>query len=326
MNVLFMGTPEFACPSLTALAGSDHTVVGVVTRADKPSGRGQKIVPSPVKRLALDLGIPVLQSEKVNTPVALAAMRALDPSVLVVAAFGAILRTPLLNLAPFGALNVHASVLPAYRGVAPVPWALIHGKAASGVSLMRMDEGVDTGPVLGTRTVEAFPDETAGGLLARLALEGAELLIETLPAIEAGNATALPQDDAAATYAPRLEKEHGYLDLTRGARNAVNQFRGVTPAPGARVFLNDDPVLILDARRAPAGGGEPYAILEVGPDHLRVGAGDGAVDLRAVRPAGKPDMNAGAFARGRKLRPGDRFTPPPVVPDLSLKPAPPRTS
>jgi methionyl-tRNA formyltransferase len=323
MKALFMGTPEFACPSLEALARR-HEVVSVVTRGDKPSGRGRVLTPPPVKQLALKLGIPVLQPVKINAPETLSVLSVLDPEVVVVAAFGAILRAPLLGLAPHGALNVHASLLPAYRGVAPAPWALIHGLSRTGVTLMQMDEGVDTGPMLGQRAVTVDPGETAGDLLSRLAREGAALLLDVLDDVEAGGVRPQPQPEEGATYAPRLEKEHGYLDLTRSATAVVNQFRGTTPAPGARVFLGDEPILVGAMRAASGSGEEPYMILETGPDHVRVAAGEGAVDLLVLRPPGKPDMSAGAFARGRRLAQGSRFAPPPVIPDLGLKLAPPR--
>ncbi len=316
MNVLFMGTPDFACPSLRALAGSGHRVVGVVTRPDKPTGRGRRIVPSPVKRTAEELGLNLLQPARVNAAESLESFRALAPDAVVVVAFGAILRKPLLTLGPAGAVNVHASLLPAYRGVAPVQWSLIHGRRSTGITTMLMDEGIDTGPILERRVVDVHPLETAGELLARLAEAGGALLVETLNGLEAGTLQPVPQPEEGASYAPRLEREHGYLDLNRSADEVASQFRGVTPAPGARVFLGEDAILVGALRSVPGIGGEPGTVLEVAHRHLRVAAGGGAVDLLQVRPPGKKDMEGAAFARGRRLVAGMKLTAPPAVPDL----------
>lgn len=319
MNVLFLGTPDFACASLEALIRSRHRVVGVVTRPDKPTGRGRKLLPPPVKPLAEAAGIPVLQPAKVNRSEVLDEFAALRPDVVVVVAFGAILREPLLALAPRGAVNVHGSLLPAYRGMAPIQWSLIHGCRTTGVTTMLMDEGVDTGPMLLRREVPVAPGETAGELFDRLAETGGELLVETLDRLEAGDLEPTPQPAQGASYAPRVDKEHGYLDLTRTAREVSDQFRGVTPAPGARVFLGDDAVLVTELQPVADASGAPYTVLETGARHLRVAASEGAVDLLAVRPPGKQTMDAAAFARGRRLEPGTALTPPPVVPDLQLQ-------
>ena len=217
MNILFMGTPHFASASLEALVDAGHNLVGVVTRPDKPTGRGRKLTAPPVKDTAQRHGLPVIQPTKVNSGESVAVLAALNPSVVVVVAFGAILRRPLLTLAPMGAVNVHASVLPAYRGVAPVQWGLIHGDTTAGVTTMLMDEGVDTGPTLDRRLTDVNPGETSGELLTRLADLGATLLVDTIRGLEEGNLKPIPQSDIGASYAPRLEREHGYLDLTRSA-------------------------------------------------------------------------------------------------------------
>jgi methionyl-tRNA formyltransferase len=319
MNVVFLGTPGFACPSLRALVAAGHSVVAVVTRMDKPAGRGLETTPPPVKGVALELELPVLQPAKVNDPGFVALLGALRPDALVVTAFGAILKAPLLGMAPYGAINVHASLLPAYRGVAPVQWALIHGRRTTGVTTMLMDEGVDTGPMLGHRSIEVNPGETAGELLARLALAGGELLVETLQGLETGTVHKVPQPEVGVSYAPRLEKEHGYLDLSRSAVSVSHQFRGVTPAPGARVFVDGEAILVGALRDVPGVTGEPYVVMDVSGRHLRVATGEGAVDLLLVRPPGKKSMEGSAFARGRRLTVGSRLTPPPVVADFSLR-------
>lgn len=319
MRILFMGTPGFACASLEALLDAGHEIVAVVTRADKPAGRGMKLAPPPVKTLAESRGLRVLQPARVNAPETVAELAALAPDVVVVAAYGAILRTPLLKLAPLGAVNVHASLLPAYRGVAPVPWSLIHGERTSGATVMLMDEGVDTGPILEMEPVEVLPFETAGDLLDRVGRAGGRLLVETLPRLASGEIRPRPQPDEGASYAPRLERVHGHLNLALSAREVFRQFQGTTPAPGARVFLNGEPILVSAMRPIEEGSGEPYTILEVRSRHLRVAARTGAIDLITVRPAGKKDMDGAAFARGRRLGPGDRLSAPPELPDLSLR-------
>jgi len=319
MRILYLGTPEFACPGLEALVRAGHQVVGVVTRPDKPKGRGRKLVPPPLKVVAESYEIPVFQPVKVNASDAVDTLRALAPDILVVAAFGAILRPRLLTLARYGAINVHASLLPAYRGVAPVPWALIHGERVTGPSIMQLDEGVDTGPVFRRQIMEIGPTETAGDLLIRVAQTGAELLIEVLDGIGLEEVEAVPQPDEGASYAPRLEKVHGFLDLSRSAREVFSQFRGTTPAPGARVFLNGEPVLVSALRPVEEASGKPYEILEVSSRHLRVACGEGAVDLLQVRPAGKNDMEGAAFARGRRLAAGSTLSLPAELPDLGIR-------
>ena len=194
-----MGTPNFACPSLQALKDAGHDVVSVVTRPDKPVGRGKKLTAPPVKVLAQELRIPVFQPLRINTPETVQAIQQLNPDVLVVVAFGAILKRSLLELAPRGAVNVHASLLPAYRGVAPAPWSLIHGERITGVSTMFMDDGVDTGPILRQLPMEVSPHETAGELLERMSQNGANLLVETLQELEAGSITPREQSDSGAS-------------------------------------------------------------------------------------------------------------------------------
>jgi methionyl-tRNA formyltransferase len=321
MRVVFMGTPEFACPSLTALVEAGHEVAAVVTRPDKPAGRGRKLAPPPVKEVAAGLGLTVLQPLRVNDEASVGALRALAPDAVVVTAFGAILKRPLLTLGRLGAVNLHASLLPAYRGVAPVQWSLIHGRRTTGVTTMLMDDGVDTGPILERRVLEVRPLETAGELLVRLSEAGGGLLVETLRGLDEGTLRPLPQPEEGASYAPRLEREHGHLDFSRTAEEVLNQFRGTTPAPGARVFLGGEAIGVGAARAVPEASGTPYAVLEVAHRHLRVAAGRGAVDLLLVRPPGKGDMEGAAFARGRNLSPGDRLTAPSGVPDLSLRTA-----
>jgi len=202
--------------------------------------------------------------------------------------------------------------------VAPVQWTLIHGRRTAGVTIMQMDEGIDTGPTLARQAVDIRPMETAGELLDRLSRVGADLLVETLPGLESGDVVPVPQPVEGMSYAPRLEKEHGYLDLDRPAPRVHDQFRGVTPSPGARVILGNEPVLVRALRPVPDVSGVPYSVLEVASRHLRVAAKEGAVDLLQVRPAGRKDMDGASFARGRRLAAGDSLERPLVVPDLDL--------
>jgi methionyl-tRNA formyltransferase len=318
MNVLFMGTPRFAVAALEALVEAGHAVTGVVTRPDKPAGRGRKPVASPVKEAAGRLGLPLSQPPRINAPETVDALRALEPDVVVVTAFGAILRRPLLELAPHGAVNVHASLLPDYRGVAPVQWALIHGAAETGVTTMLMDEGVDTGPILEQQTMAVARGETAGTVLERLGRAGGTLLVHTLAGLADGSLVPRPQPDSG-TYAPRLERVHGHLNLARVRDRVVDQFRGTTPVPGARVFLGADAVLVTALEPAPEGEGAPYTILDAGRGRVRVACGGGAVDLLEVRPPGRNTMSADAFARGRGLVPGRRFDAPGELPELDLR-------
>ena len=319
MRLVFVGTPEFAVPSLQALVAAGHEVAAVVTRPDKPTGRGRKLTAPPVKEAAEKLGLNVLQPRRVNSAEFVQELKSLNPDALVVAAFGAILRQPLLDLAPGGAINVHASMLPAYRGVAPANWCLVHGVRVTGVTIMQMDAGVDTGAVLQTQPMEVGPHETAGDLLGRMSQTGAELLVDTLKDMSMGAVTPKAQPEEGASYAPSLEKSHGYLNLLGPSQEVYSQYRGVTPAPGARVFLDDVPLLVTAMRPVDDASGRPYEIIELGKRHIRVGCGHGAIDLLTLRSPGKGDMDAAAFARGRNLKPGDRFSPPPIIPDLDLR-------
>ena len=237
MRVVFMGSPEFAVPCLRALVEGGHEVVLVVSQPDKPAGRGGQVQAPPVKVAAMELGLPVAQPRSARTGELRDALAASGAELAVVVAYGKILPRDVLDALPRGCINVHASILPSYRGAAPVQWAVIRGEAETGVAIMQLDEGMDTGPVWLERRVAIDPDETAGELLARLAPIGAAALLEAIAAIAAGTARAMPQDHAAATHAPMLAKADGAIDFAQPAAAVAARIRGVDPWPGAHALL-----------------------------------------------------------------------------------------
>ena len=234
-DIVFMGSPEFALPTLRALA-EHYQVTGVGTQADRPAGRGRQLTPPPVKILAQELGLPVIQPKRLGEPEAMQQLRSWAPDLIVVAAFGQILRLELLDLPPHGCLNVHASLLPRWRGAAPIQAALLAGDEQTGITIMKMDPGVDTGPILSQRAGAIYPDDTTGSLAARLAQLGAELLVECLPAFLSGSLTPQPQDESQATYAPMLKKEDGQLDFHQSAEQLARLVRAFNPWPGAYIL------------------------------------------------------------------------------------------
>src|SRR5512138_912810 len=247
MRVVFMGTPEFAVPPLAALAAAGHELLAVVAQPDRPAGRGQALKEPATKRWARERGVPVLQPEKVRDGRLAAELGALRPDVLCVAAYGRILGKDLLELAPHGAVNVHGSLLPRYRGAAPIQWAIASGEAETGVSIMQMDEGLDTGDVLLQRALPILPADTAETLAPRLAALGGEALAEALALLETGELVPVKQDASKATLAPILEKEHGRIDWSRPAGEIANRLRGFTPWPGAWTTLEGKVLKVLQA-------------------------------------------------------------------------------
>jgi methionyl-tRNA formyltransferase len=294
-RVVFMGSPEFALPVLRSLAGS-FPVVGVVTQPDRAAGRGRELKPPPVKRLALELGIPVLQPEKLRLPEAMQALRSLEPELIVVAAFGQILKPEVLDLPAHGCLNVHASLLPRWRGAAPINAAILAGDEKAGVTIMKMDPGMDTGPTLNQRAIKIQPGETAGELYARLATLGAELLMETLPAYLEGRLAALPQPDEGVTYAPMLKKEQGLLDFQRPAQELERQVRAFNPWPGAYFEWAGAPLKVHRAHveTGPAAPGKT----SLHNGQPAIGTSEGVLVLDEVQPAGKRPMAGKAFLAG----------------------------
>jgi methionyl-tRNA formyltransferase len=299
MRVLFYGTPAFALPTLRALLAR-HRVVAVVTQPDRPAGRGQRVEGSPVKAVALEQGIPVLQPARLRDPGWPDRLAEHAPEVAVVVAFGQILPDTVLRVPPRGSINVHASLLPRYRGAAPIAWAIVRGERETGVTTFQMDAGMDTGPILLQRATGIGPEETAGELGARLATLGAEVLLETLDRLD--TLAPEPQDAGVATLAPRLRKEDGLLDWTQPAASLVARVRGLNPWPGAAT-AGPGGRLVLWRARAIAGRGEPGA-LALADGRLVVGTGAGLLEPLEVQPENRRPMSWNAYLRGARLGPG----------------------
>jgi methionyl-tRNA formyltransferase len=301
LRTVFFGSPAFAVPCLRAVA-AESELVAVVSQPDRPAGRGQAPTPPAVKQEAERLGLPVLQPEKVRTPETAAALAAFQADLFVVVAYGRILPQALLDLPRLGPYNVHASVLPRLRGAAPIQWAIIRGEAETGVSIMRMEAGLDTGPVAAVRALPIADDDTAGTLSEKLSRLGAELLVATLPAIAAGGVRLQAQDDAAATLAPPLTKADGVLRWDQPARLVSARARGVDPWPGAATTLNGEPLKLFGPRVVTGGAEGPGVVVEAGARGLVVGCGEGtAVAFAELQFPGRRRMAAG-LARDRLPR------------------------
>lgn len=305
MRVIFLGTPEFAVPSLEALIESGRDVIAVFTQPDRPKGRGNQLAESPVKRAAARLGVTVHQPERLRRSAAFDLLKELSPDLMVVVGYGQILPQQIIDLPKYGILNVHASLLPKYRGAAPIQWAIANGESETGVTIMQIDAGLDTGDMLLKAKTHIPADETAPELSARLAPMGAKLLIEAMDAIENGMLLPEKQNDAEATYAPILHKEDGRVDWRRPASQIHNRMRGFTPWPGAFTEFRAQPLLILEARPFE---GSPAAPGELRIENRRILAGCGeqtGLQLLEVQPAGKKRMSAEAFLNGYKLANGE---------------------
>jgi methionyl-tRNA formyltransferase len=304
MRFVYMGTPSYAAVILECLLARGLRPTLVVTQPDRVAGRGLQAAPPPVKAVAQAAGLPLLQPEKISVE-AREKIIAEKPDVILVAAYGKILRPALLAASPFGCLNAHASLLPAYRGAAPVNWAICHGEAETGVTIMKMDEGVDTGPLLARAVVPIAPDDDAGSLLQKLADAAGPLLAATLDRWLAGEIAPQPQPVDGASYAPMLKKEDGAIDWRRPARAVANLVRGMRPWPGAYSTWQGKTVKILRGEAAD-GAGEPGVVLRAKKE-LVVAAGEGAVRLLSLQLEGKKALDAGAFLNGVRLREGDRL-------------------
>lgn len=307
MRVVFFGTPDFAVPSLRALVDEGAEVVGIVTQPDKPHGRSRStVVPPAVKVYAEQLGIPVLQPERPRGDLFLASLRRLAPDLGVVAAYGHILRPEVLAVPPRGMVNVHASLLPRHRGAAPIQAAILAGDAVTGITIMQMDAGMDTGPILHQVRTAIGPEETAGELGARLAELGGQALVETLVQLQRGEVRPTPQDEERATYAPKVDRGMARVRWTDGAESTARRIRAFDPAPGAWAMLDELEIKLYGARprTEPA---DPGVVIYTEPA-LVVGTGDGSVAIADVQPAGKRRMSAAEWSRGRGARPGLRFT------------------
>ncbi|MGQ9571858.1 MAG: methionyl-tRNA formyltransferase [Dehalococcoidia bacterium] len=314
MRVVFMGTPAFAVPSLRALVEGGYNIVGVYTRPDRPTGRGRTLTPPPVKTAALDYGLPVFQPPSLRRPEAVDELASLRPDVIVVCAFGVILRQPVLDIPAKGVLNVHPSLLPRHRGASPIAAAILAGDEETGVTIMLMDPGMDTGPILSQRAVPISPWDTSGSLGERLAEAGAELLLEVLPRWLADEIEPQPQDDSQATHAPLLHKEDGAIDWNLPAVDIWRRVRAFNPWPGAFTTLDGETLLIWEAWPLATGSGEePGSVLaltneqrrmlplELGEkETLAVQTGEGLLVILRLQRAGRRALTAGEFVRGQR--------------------------
>jgi len=307
-NIVFMGTPDFAVPSLRALIEAGYAVKAVVTQPDRPVGRKKTLTPTPVKEEALRLGLPVLQPAKLRAPEAVAELAAYEPDLIVTAAYGQILPKSVLSMPKFGCINVHGSLLPKYRGGAPIQRAIMNGEKVTGVTIMYMAEGLDTGDMISKAELPIGPDDDAGTVFERLSVVGAALLTDTLPSILAGTAPRTPQNDAEATYSPNLSRDDERIDWTKPAAAIYDQLRGLSPRPGAFTYWNGDVFKIWKATRPEAGraaGAAPGTVLGLGADGLAVATGDGVFVATEVQPAGKKAVPAAEFARSGQMKKGD---------------------
>ena len=313
-----MGTPQFAVPTLRRLAASDHQILAVVTNPDRPQGRGRQPASPPVKSIALELGLEVMQPASIKEPEFADQLQALRPDLFAVVAFS-ILPRRLLRIPSLGSVNLHPSLLPAYRGAAPIIWAVINGETETGITTFRLNPRVDAGDLLLQRRVAIDPDETAGELDARLREQGADMMLETIDRLEAGNIEPLPQDDACVSRAPKLTREDGHIDWNQPAAAIRNRIRGTNPVPGAFTEWNGKPLKIHRARLcetdldADLDRSEPGCVLVADPRQgLVIATGEGGLELSEVQPAGKKSMEGIAFVRGYQIAPGDRFGAPPA--------------
>jgi methionyl-tRNA formyltransferase len=309
MRTVFMGTPEFAVPSLRKLHEAGHDVLLVVTQPDRPAGRGRALRRPPVKDEALALGLPLEQHENVNTDEFVERLRAIAPDVIVVVAFGQILREDLLACPSKGAINVHASLLPAYRGVAPINWVIMNGESETGVTTMFMNAQIDRGEIILAKKTPIGDMETAGELYDRLSEMGAELLVETLRMVEDGTAARTPQGSEGASYVRKLRKSDGEIDWSEQAGRVFDRIRGTTPWPGAFTYYRGEPLRVIEA--APGGvperAGEPGEVLAIDDERgIEVATSGGSVWLVRVKPSGKREMDAASFVRGYGLEVGTR--------------------
>jgi methionyl-tRNA formyltransferase len=306
MRVVFLGTPGFAVPSLDALPAAGHSVVAVFTQPDRPKGRGQQLAESPVKETAVRLGLPVFQPERIRRPESFEQLRSFEADLMVVVGYGQIIPQSIIDLPRHGILNVHASLLPKYRGAAPIQWAIANGETTTGVTIMQIDAGLDTGDMLAKASTEIGPEETAPELSARLAALGAQLLIDTIRHIDAGTAHREKQNDSEATLAPILKKEDGRIDWSMPARQINNRRRGFTPWPGAYTAFRSQPLSLLRTEVIEDTSLLP-GVVRVHGKKLLVGTGDGALAVSEVQPGGKKRMTAEAYINGYKPQNGERM-------------------
>lgn len=302
MKIVFMGTPDFSVPALEELA-KVHQVAAVVTQQDRPKGRGHKMQYTPVKEKALELNIPVYQPEKVKNPEFVDILREINPDVIVVIAFGQILSKEILDLPKYGCINVHASLLPKYRGAAPIQWAVIDGEEETGVTTMYMAEGLDTGDIIDTAVIKLDEKETGGSLFDKLAIEGGKLIVETLSRLENGTATRTPQDDEKSSYAGKITKELGQIDFTKPAVTIERLIRGLNPWPSAYTTLDGKTMKVWDATVEEGNVTEqPGEIVEIAKHYIKVATGENYLKINEIQLAGKKRMSMDAFLNGYNIK------------------------
>ena len=310
MKVVFMGTPDFAVGTLEALIEAGHEVIGVVTQPDKPKGRGKTLMATPVKEVALKHQIPVYQPKKVREAGFTETLGRLAPDVIVVAAFGQIITKEILDIPRFGCINVHASLLPAYRGAAPIQWAVINGEKESGVTIMQMDEGLDTGDMIDKVVVPLAEDETGGSLFDKLSQAGARLCVKVLKDLEEGNAVRVKQPEESTTpYASMISKKMGEIDWNRSAKSIEQLIRGLDPWPSAYTTLQGKTLKLwkAEAQKENVPEGVPGEVVKVERDTFCIQTGDGILKIEEVQLEGKKRMDTAAFLRGFHLSQGERL-------------------
>ncbi len=311
MRIVFMGTPDFSVPTLKSLLDSRHQVIAVVTQPDKPKGRGRAVAMSPVKECALEHGIPVYQPVRARDETFIREMEALAPDVMVVIAFGQILSQDLLDVPRYGCVNIHASLLPKYRGASPIQWAVLNGDEETGVTTMQMAAGMDTGDILETVTVRLDPKETGGSLFDRLSQLGGNLILSTLERMEQGTIVPQPQNDAEATYVKKIPKTMGEIDWSSDASSIERLVRGLNPWPSAYTHVGGKMLKIWEADVLPEDASanivEPGTVLEASGSSLLVAAGRGVLKITSLQLEGKKRMDTAAFLRGYSLKTGDRM-------------------
>ncbi|MCD2492364.1 methionyl-tRNA formyltransferase [Lacrimispora sp. NSJ-141] len=309
MKVVFMGTPDFSVPALEALVAAGHQVAGVVTQPDKPKGRGKEMQITAVKKAAVSHGIPVYQPARVKgNPEFMAQLKKIDPGVIVVIAFGQILPKEILELPKYGCINIHASLLPKYRGAAPIQWVIIDGEKETGITTMYMEEGLDTGDMLLKTIIPIDEEETGGSLHDKLSAAGGPLIVETLKKLEAGSLVRIPQEGESC-YAKILTKSLGDIDWNMDAASIERLIRGLLPWPSAYTRLKDRTVKIWKAGVIPEQGEKavPGTVIAIGKESFSVQTGKGLLEVKELQPEGKKRMDAGAFLRGYPLKTGDVF-------------------
>lgn len=305
MRIVFMGTPDFSVPALQALIEAGHEVAAVVTQPDKPKGRGKEMQMTPVKAEAVKHGIPVYQPQKVKTPEFVQILKELAPEAIVVVAFGQILSREILEIPPYGCVNIHASLLPKYRGAAPIQWAVIDGEKETGVTTMLMDQGLDTGDILETTVIPIDEKETGGSLFDKLSQAGGALILSTLEKLKEGTAVRTPQDHTASTYAKMLDKKLGDIDWTMDAEAIERLIRGLNPWPSAYTRWNGKTLKLWSAQVCETEGARPGEVLEAEGDSLVIACGGQSLRILELQLEGKKRMDTAAFLRGCQIGAGD---------------------